>query len=101
MRNAQGYAVIVSPDPSEANFDGLRCEQVVGTVERDTFTCCHCNRVIHVRPKAPMDEFGSMCRNCMKMVCPDCANGGCTPFLKQIDEMEKRDYIRRQYAMML
>ena len=26
-----------------------------------------------------------MCRNCMKMVCPACANGPCVPFMKKLD----------------
>lgn len=102
MRNPGGYAMIVSPDSQRVNFDHLRCEQVnAGTYEADTFTCHHCNRVVHVKAKAPLDEFGSMCRNCMKMVCPACADGGCTPFLKKLEQEEERDYLRHQYAMVL
>ena len=99
MRNAGGYALITSPDSHRVNFDGFRCEDVQAQHEADTFTCWHCNRVVHVRPRAPLDEFGSMCRNCMKMVCPTCANGGCTPFLKKLEESEKRDQTRRMNAM--
>jgi hypothetical protein len=100
MRNPGGYAVIVSPDATEVNFDGFRCEKInAGTVEFDTFTCCHCNKVMHVKAKAPMEEFGSMCRNCMKMVCPVCANGPCIPFEKKLDEMEKRDIALRSYGL--
>ena len=102
MRKAGGYAVIFAPDPVDVNFDGLRCERIgSGTFEADTFTCCHCNRVIHVKAKAPMDEFGSMCRNCMKMVCPTCADGPCVPFEKKLEESEQRAYIRRQYESLL
>lgn len=100
MRNPQGYATIVSPDASVVNFDRFRCEQVsAGLFEADTFTCIHCNRVIHVKPRVSMDEFGSMCRNCMKMVCPSCANGPCVPFLKKLDEVEKREAARRSYGI--
>lgn len=99
MRNPGGYAVIVSPEPSKAKFDRLRCEEIpAGTFEADTFTCVHCNRVIHVKPKVSMDEFGSMCRNCMKMVCPACADGPCVPFMKRLDEAEKRDIALRSYG---
>jgi hypothetical protein len=100
MRNAGGYAVIVSPEPQQVTFDHLRCEQVgVGTTEADTFTCAHCNRIIHVRPRAAPDEFGSMCRNCMKMVCPDAAcNKDCIPFMKRIEQAEKKDMMRRLNA---
>lgn len=100
MRNPGGYALITSPQPSKVNFDRLRCEQVgEGYFEADTFTCVHCNAVIHVRPKANMDEFGSMCRNCMKMVCPRCANGPCVPFMKRLEEMEESDRRRREYGV--
>lgn len=98
MRRPGGYALLVQPEPSKVNFDGFRCESIETLhYETDTFTCCHCNRVMHVKPRAPMDEFGSMCRNCMKMVCPTCANGPCVPFEKKLMEMEERNYIRDQY----
>lgn len=100
MRNPGGYATIVSPDPSVAHFDRFRCETIsAGVFEADTFTCCHCNAVRHVKPKVSMDEFGSMCRNCMKMVCPDCANGPCVPFMKKLEEAEKRDIALRSYGV--
>jgi len=100
MRNPQGYAVIVSPDTTVVNFDKFRCEEVrAGTFEADTFTCVHCNRVIHVKARAPIDEFGSMCRNCMKMVCPTCADGPCVPFMKKLEEAEKKAEARRSYGL--
>jgi hypothetical protein len=98
MRNAGGYAVIVSPESQRVNFDGFRCEEITGTHEADTFTCWHCGRIVHVRARASPDEFGSMCRNCMKMVCPTCADKGCTPFLKKLEELEKKEQMRRLNA---
>jgi len=100
MRRPQGYAVLVNAGGTIANFDGLRCEEVrLETMEIDTFTCIHCNRVIHVKPMTPMDEFGSMCRNCMKMVCPACANGPCVPFEKKLEAIEARDRALRSYGV--
>lgn len=99
MRNPGGYAVISSPDGGVVNFDRLRCEAIPkGKYEADTFTCCHCNRIIHVKAKASPDEFGSMCRNCMKMVCPACANGPCVPFMKKLEIAEAREQARRSYG---
>jgi len=99
MRNAGGYAQIISPDRARVNFDRFRCEEISeGVTEVDTFTCWHCNRVIHVKPRVSMDEFGSMCRNCMKMVCPACANGPCIPFQKRLEEMERRAEALRSYG---
>src|ERR1700756_2474877 len=98
MRNAGGYVTVVDPDGGQVRFDKFTCEVVPsGLTERDTFTCCHCNKVVIVKPFANMDDFGSMCRNCMKMTCPVCADKECTPFMKKIEEMEKRDFIRRTY----
>ena len=98
MRNPSGYAVIISPEKSKVYFDKLRCEEVPsGTFEADTFTCAHCNRIVHVKPFAPMDEFGSMCRLCMKMVCPTCADGSCVPFERRLELQEASDRARRSY----
>jgi hypothetical protein len=99
MRNPGGYAVIVSPDESVVHFDRFRAERVpAGITERDTFCCCHCNRIMHVKPMTPMDEFGSMCRNCMKMVCPKCADGPCVPFEKKLEAQERRADALRSYG---
>lgn len=100
IRNPHGYAVIYAPEGTKVNFDRLRCEEIpAGKFEADTFTCIHCNRVIHVKPFTSMDEFGSMCRNCMKMTCPTCADGPCVPFMKKLEEAEKRDIARRSYGI--
>lgn len=85
MRNAGGYAVIVDPE----------CP----LVEMDTFTCCHCNSVVHIKPKSKPDDFGSMCRSCMKMVCAKCADFGCTPFEKKLEAWEARDRALRSYGV--
>lgn len=85
MRNAGGYAVLFGPDG--------------GVTERDTFTCFHCNSVVYVKPKSNPDDFGSMCRLCMKMVCQRCANFGCTPFEKKLEQIEARDRARRSYGI--
>jgi hypothetical protein len=100
MRNPGGYAVVISPDRSKVTLDRWRCEEVpAGTNEFDTFTCIHCNLVVHVKPRANVDEFGSMCRNCMKMVCPKCADGPCIPFQKRLDMMEASYHARRSYGI--
>jgi hypothetical protein len=98
MRNPQGHAQILSPQRSKAIFDRLRCVEInEGVTEVDTFQCAHCQRNIHVQPFARMDDFGSMCRLCMKMVGPECANGPCVPFEKQLEIWEARERARRSY----
>lgn len=84
MRNAGWYSILSDP--------------VEGVTETDGFTCHHCNKVVAVKPKTNPDDFGSMCRNCMKMVCPGCANLGCTPFEKKLESIEARDRALRSYG---
>lgn len=77
MRRARGYAVIVDPNAP------LR--------ECDTFTCCHCQRVVFIRPFSDASDAGGFCRLCFKHICGPCADTGtCTPFEKRLEEMEGR-----------
>jgi hypothetical protein len=100
MRNPGGYAVITCPEPTKVNFDRLRCEVLPeGIHEMDAYTCEHCNRIVHVKPGAIPEELGSMCRHCMKMVCPSCAPFACVPWLKKLEMAEKRDIALRSYGI--
>lgn len=100
MRRPGGYATITAPEPTRVNFDRLRCEVVgEGTFEADTYTCAHDNRIVHVKPGAIPEELGSMCRNCMQMVCPACAPGPCVPWLKKLEMAERRDRALRSYGV--
>lgn len=100
MRNPGGYAVIISPNSQVVNFDHLRREQVsAGNYETDTFTCFHCNTVVHVAAKMDPANLGGLCKQCMKMICPRCLDKGCTPFEKKLEAMEKRDIALRSYGI--
>ncbi len=76
MRRPQGYAIIVDP--------------YADTIECDTFTCCHCNKIVPV-PPAPAPMVGGFCRLCMLNVCDECSDKGCTPFEKKLEAMEAKD----------
>ncbi len=98
MRRAGGYASIVSPTKTRVDFDGLRCEEIgAGQFEADTFTCTHCNRVVHVQARSQGDDY--FCRNCMAPICPRCADYPCMPFLRKVEAQEERDRIRRSYGV--
>ena len=84
MLRPQGYAIILDP--------------CAPTQEADTFTCAHCNRITLVPPR-PHPMPGGFCRMCMKPVCELCADGGCTPFEKQLEAMEKKDEARRRLML--
>lgn len=99
MRNPGGYSIITTPVSQIANFDGLRCEEVkMGMHETDTFTCYHCNHVVHVKPRMDPADLGGLCKSCMKLICPQCLNGGCTPFEKAIEALEKKQIALRSYG---
>ncbi len=94
MRNPGGYAFLTNPLPSKAHFGGLRCEEIsAGTLEMDTFSCVHCNRVVHTKAGTQADEY--FCRRCMARICSPCADHPCIPFMKKIEEMEARDRMLR------
>ena|ERR1035437_6957520 len=100
MRRPGGYVQIISPTETVVQFDRFRCEKIsAGVYEADTFRCVHCGNQVHVKAMMPMDQFGSMCRNCMKMVCPTCADGPCVPFEKRLDQIEKRSIALRSYGL--
>ena len=99
MRNPGGYAFITSPVSQRVAFDRLRCEEIgAGMFEVDTFTCCHCNHVIHTKAGTQGDEY--FCRGCMARICSPCADHPCIPFMKKIEAQEERDRRLRAYGVM-
>ena len=78
------------------------------TIERDTITCGHCNRIVLVKPGTAStvyvfpqmagpdkEEPGAFCRMCMKPVCLRCHDvGTCAPLMKQIEAMERNGRFR-------
>jgi hypothetical protein len=75
MLRPQGYSILIDPD--------------TGTVEQDTHTCAHCQKVTKLKPFVPLDQQGGFCRKCMALVCSDCAMKPCNPILKQVEEWER------------
>ncbi len=81
MRNPGGYAVWT--DPAKP------------MIERDTFTCVHCNTVVLVKPKMSPAEMGGYCAMCHAPICKHCAGKSCTPFEKKLEAAERRAIDRR------
>ena len=80
MRRPQGYAV--------------QTEIATGLVwkERDTFTCSHCCKIIHVKPFCDPADLGAHCRLCDKLICPKCAylmslGKPCIPFIERVQRV--------------
>lgn len=57
--------------------------------ECDTFTCAHCNRIVHVPPK-PQPMPGGTCALCgFKLICDQCVDKGtCDPLEKKLERIE-------------
>lgn len=72
-----------------------------GTVGCDTFTCCHCNKVVFVKPRAAASDMGGWCANCAGAVCPHCAGKNCTPFEKRLEAYEQKHARQRQLDSIL
>jgi len=89
MRRPQGYASVVDPGAQ-------------GQVkECDTFTCAHCQRVVFVPPRTAPSDLGGWCSCCAAPICPRCAGGTCTPFMKKLDEYERRNRFAQEVGLVL
>lgn len=98
MRNPGGYGMLITPDKAVVHFDGRRREVNAGTHEVDTFTCFHCGRVKHVKPKMDAADLGGLCKVCMKLICEHCVGKGCDPFEEKLKRSEARDRALRSYG---
>lgn len=79
MRNPGGYSIVSFIDNDK-------------TIERDTFTCKHCQHVTFLETGRRMDPDAiNRCVVCDKLICKFCVGKGCTPFEKQLELMERRD----------
>lgn len=74
-------------------------------IERDTFTCNHCNSVHTIKPFVRPEDSHGYCDKCEKLVCPRCVersrqNGQrCDPWEEQMRRMEARYTFRRDAGL--
>lgn len=88
MRKPQGYAVLSDPGSDRA----------IG--ECDTFTCGHCQRIVHVPARASPESLGGLCKRCMQLICPKCTGTGiCDPFEEKLKRVEAQSAARRSYGI--
>ena len=88
MLRPQGYVTIFEPDRKQQEYD--------------TITCCHCQRVVLVKPNTlarvylfpqldgrVLEEMGAACAKCGKPVCLQCHDiGTCVPAEQMLLFME-------------
>jgi hypothetical protein len=85
MRHPTGYLQSFGPDK---------------TLEHDTFTCAHCNRIVVVKPKCDPADLGGLCKTCMKLICSECAaKGGCDPHEEKLRRAEAAYHFRRDAGL--
>jgi len=88
VRNPQGYAKWFNGDMG------------VSDVERDTFSCSHCNMVNYIKPFQDPTDLGGLCKICMKLICKFCVDSGtCDPLEEQLARMEVQGESRRSMGI--
>ena len=100
MRHPGGYATIIEPGHL--------------TVEIDTASCGHCQRIIFTKagtaatvyllstavPGQYREEGGAFCRVCMRPICLQCYGvGRCTPWERRLEKAEARERLRRAVSV--
>lgn len=97
MRNPQGYATVIGDLQRGATTlveNGVRYTEA----EIDTYTCAHCNRVVHVPVRADPADVGGLCKQCMNLICPRCtAKGVCVPWEKEMLRREAKAQFHRDF----
>lgn len=107
MRNPGGYAQVIGGDGTFVTVNRrLHCDKIdkhTNVWECDTFTCGHlspgCMGVVHVFPKMDPADIGGLCKQCMKLICPNCVDKGCYPLEKALEQSEAKDRALRSYGM--
>ena len=101
FRKPQGYARRFDNHGQE-HKDLAFGDTIAPSVERDTFTCGHCSRIVHVHPKDRPEDIGGLCKVCFGLICPPCVGllikHGCTPFIKKIEAIEHRERMKLSYT---
>ena len=66
------------------------------TIERDTFTCCHCGRIVTVKRGSGVKRGW-----CFLCGLPHCGSkrcsSGCVPFERRLEAMENKNRLRKLF----
>jgi hypothetical protein len=87
MRNPGGYAARIDKETGKT------------LVEADTFSCRHCQRIVHVRPKERPEDIGGLCGMCHGLICPQCLGQGCDEIERKLERWEASYHARRSYGL--
>ena len=96
MRKPQGQATLIGP--KHVGEVPVGPKALIDEDECDTFTCGHCQFIMHVPVKCNPEDLGGLCKCCMQLICPKCVNKGtCTPWEQMIENMERKQDALRSY----
>lgn len=97
MRRPQGYSQIWGTGLSNLDDPGLAA--LHRDKECDTFTCAHCNSIVHVPPLTDPADIGGLCRVCDGLICPACTDlRACAPFEAKLERQLTRALRMRDYT---
>lgn len=68
-------------------------------IERETFTCVHCQAIVVIGHKAHPSQMGGHCYSCDALTCPDCAQKPCDHFEEKLARVEASYHARRSYGL--
>ena len=86
MLRANNYSITFNPDGPP--------------IERDSFTCGHCQKVTFVKPGQRADDIGGLCKVCMNLICPECTDLMiCDVFEKKLERAEAKDRFLRSAGL--
>jgi hypothetical protein len=66
-------------------------------VEVMTSTCVHCAKITDIQSRKRMLDVVDICRQCMRLICADCAGKPCSPWQKKIEAIEESAYRQEQF----
>lgn len=66
-------------------------------VETMTSTCKHCSKITDVPTRKSLTDHVDICRQCMALICLDCAGKPCAPWQRRIEAIEEAAYRRDQF----
>lgn len=97
---AEGEKVGSGPDVTVKLGFGQKFQCYSTIAQFDTFTCEHCNHVVHVPAKCRPEDMGGLCKICMGLICPKCYHlSRCTPYEEKLKRWAARTEALRSYGL--
>lgn len=70
-----------------------------GMQELHASTCAHCSRITTFPHRKKMQEHVDVCRSCFRLICLECADKPCRPWIKEVERQEARARMLRDMGI--